>query len=68
MIPVAGGMTTQITFDPADDQAPDWSPDGNLLAFESNRSGNYDIWVITAPGTVALEDESWGLVKSRYRH
>lgn len=27
-------------------QNPDWSPDGTRLAFESNRDGQWDIWVI----------------------
>ena len=31
--------------------APAWSPDGTKIAFESNRSGNYDIWVMNADGT-----------------
>lgn len=30
---------------------PAVSPDGSLVAFESNRSGNMDIWVIEADGT-----------------
>jgi Tol biopolymer transport system component len=25
-----------------------WSPDGTKIAFESNRSGNTDIWVMNA--------------------
>jgi TolB protein len=35
----------QITWDPAQDRAPCWSPDGNALAFTSDRSGNDDIWI-----------------------
>ena len=40
----------QITSDPADDRQPRWSPDGTTLAFESLRSGNWDIWTIPADG------------------
>ncbi len=40
------GMTpVQITWDPARDLTPCWSPDGTALAFTSDRSGSEDIWV-----------------------
>jgi TolB protein len=40
------GMTpVQITWDPAKDMYPSWSPGGDALAFVSDRSGNLDIWV-----------------------
>jgi TolB protein len=40
------GMTpVQITWDPARDMSPSWSPDGGSLAFMSDRGGNDDIWV-----------------------
>ena len=29
-----------------DDREPHWSPDGTTIAFSSDRSGNYDIWVL----------------------
>lgn len=32
-----------ITNNPADDDGPDWSPDGSKIAFYSDRSGNYEI-------------------------
>ncbi len=31
------------------DSYPRWSPDGRKILFESNRSGNLDLWVITIP-------------------
>jgi TolB protein len=45
----------QITFDPANDRFPDWSPDGSQLVFESWRTGNSDLFVIPSVGGVATQ-------------
>jgi len=54
---------TRFTFDPAADGYPVWSRDGSQIAFESQRTGNWDIYVkpsngagveqplLTAPGS-----------------
>lgn len=34
--------------------SPDWSPDGQLLAFRSNRDGNDEIYLMAADGSGAL--------------
>jgi Tol biopolymer transport system component len=69
MIPAAGGAPIQVTDDHSGDWGPSWSPDGTKIAFYSNRSGNYDIWVIDVPGAgiePKREGTSWGSIKSRF--
>ncbi len=46
-----GTALTQLTSDPADDIQPRFSPDGDRVAFCSNRGGNWDIWVTNRDGT-----------------
>jgi serine/threonine protein kinase len=36
---------TRMTFDEGLQAEPTWSPDGRFIAYSSNRSGNFDIWV-----------------------
>ena len=47
---VGGRTMTQITTDPADDVNPVFDPDGEMIAFASNRRGNWDIYVTPAEG------------------
>ena len=35
----------QVTSDEGLEDVPDWSPDANTLAYHSNASGNFDVWV-----------------------
>jgi Tol biopolymer transport system component len=39
------GTPTRITDDPAVELDPAWSPDGEELAFASDRRGNMDVWI-----------------------
>ena len=35
----------QLTFEPGLETDPSWSPDGRFVAYASDQSGNFDIWV-----------------------
>ena len=49
-----GDNLTRITFDDGfncdhfDDMNPSWSPNGSLIAFDSPRSGDFEVWVVDA--------------------
>jgi eukaryotic-like serine/threonine-protein kinase len=43
-------ISSRFTFDPASDFAAIWSPDGRRIAFGSNRSGVFDLYVKNATG------------------
>ena len=40
----------RLTFHSAQDESPSWSPDGKRIAWSSNRTGNYDIFVMDRTG------------------
>lgn len=46
-IPAEGGNLKRLTAGPKFDGRPAYSPDGTKLAFESNRNGNYEIYVMS---------------------
>ena len=52
---VNGRTVTQLTSDPANDVMPAFSPDGQRIAFCSNRNGNWDIFVMPVTGGQALQ-------------
>ena len=45
-VSAAGGNLKRLTAGPKFDDWPVYSPDGTKLAFESNRNGNYEIYVM----------------------
>jgi Tol biopolymer transport system component len=51
IIPVGGGPAKRLTDDYGDIAMPDWSPDSKTLAFQSYRTGGFQIWTIDADGT-----------------
>jgi len=46
-----GSGLKNLTNNPGDDSKPDWSPDGRMIAFQSNRDGNLDIYIVNADGS-----------------
>ena len=45
-----GASPQRLTDNKARDIYPRWAPDGNSIAFSSNRDGNYDVFIIPASG------------------
>ncbi len=60
VIDVERGAARRFTFEPVRDRTPVWSPDGRRMAFASERTGVFDIYVrpVDAPGTETLLVES----------
>jgi hypothetical protein len=48
---LVNGAHRRLTFDPADENNPTWSPDGSRIAFSSNRTGTHEIYQKLANGS-----------------
>ena len=46
-----GGAIRRLTNNSDWDWKPSWSPDGQRIAFQSSRDGNYEIYVMDADGS-----------------
>jgi Tol biopolymer transport system component len=44
--PIDGASIENVVDCDSGNTSPHWSPDDNFIVFESNRSGNYDIWLV----------------------
>ncbi|HYW69302.1 MAG TPA: S41 family peptidase [bacterium] len=51
-VPSTGGSAKRLTVHEAYDDTPLWSPDGERIAFASDRAGNNDIFVVPREGGV----------------
>ena len=50
-----GSAVTNLTNAASMDRYPVWSPDGKYIAFETNRDGNLEIYVMKADGTQVMK-------------
>jgi Tol biopolymer transport system component/DNA-binding winged helix-turn-helix (wHTH) protein len=48
---VSSGRSTNLTNNPALDADPSWSPNGKEVVFNSNRSGNFEIYIMNSDGS-----------------
>jgi Tol biopolymer transport system component len=54
-LPITGGAATRLTSGMAHDAQPRWSPDGKRIAYVSDRSGNDNVWIISADARDTLQ-------------
>lgn len=52
---IGGNAITQLTDDPANDVMPAISPDGQRIAFASDRAGNWDVYLMDIRGGKAIQ-------------
>lgn len=50
VLPAGGGKAVAMTDALFDARQPTWSPDGRTIAFQSNRDGQWRIWLVDADG------------------
>jgi tricorn protease len=50
VVPSIGGVARPVTMHEAHDINPVFSPDGQWIAFSSNRHGQYDVYVVSVQG------------------
>ncbi|MBN1966320.1 MAG: PD40 domain-containing protein [Anaerolineae bacterium] len=46
IVPVSGGTPALLIDSPGADIDPHWSPDGNFVAFASDRTGNFEVFIV----------------------
>ena len=59
-MPITGGQATRITSGMAYDAQPRFSPDGERIAFISDRTGTEHVWVVSTDGTDSTQVTTGG--------
>ncbi|MCV2348334.1 amidohydrolase family protein [Paucibacter sp. Y2R2-4] len=70
LLPIAGGEARALTHSVAWEQQPRFSPDGKLIAFQSDAGGGDNIWVMNADGSNprAISNEDFRLLNNPVWH
>jgi hypothetical protein len=55
VVSAEGGEPRQVTGGNSDDVVPSWSRDGKSIYFNSNRSGDWELWKVPAAGGQAVQ-------------
>ena len=61
-----GGVRNLTKTSSAHDKFPTWSPDGKLIAFISDKSGEEEVWTVPQDGSAPPEQISTGSKAQRY--
>jgi Tol biopolymer transport system component len=49
-----GAVQARLTFAKGNDDTPAWSPDGTKIVFDSQRDGNFEIYIMNADGATQV--------------
>lgn len=67
LLPTNGGYPLPLTYGDYDNLFPRWSPQGDKIAFISNREGNTSLWLVNAydGGQTQIKTDSFQYIKPR---
>ena len=65
-LPAATAAKVRLTSSPGYDDGPDYSPDGNWIYFNSDRSGSWDIWRMPSAGAGPNDEKAERVTSDDY--